>query len=82
LGNWKCPIEYQTSYGNVKAEDLKIHTLKLIDFLKDCGFNVRAIASDQGTPNQKLFKILNITKNKPYFYHSKISEICIAICRY
>jgi hypothetical protein len=67
VGNWKFPLEYHTSVGQVKAEDLKIIILSAIKYCSSLGFNIKSLICDQGTPNQKFFKIMKVSEKEPYF---------------
>lgn len=67
FGSWKFPLEYHASSGCVVAEKLQELLNSVLAFCFSVGFDVIAIASDQGKPNQKLFKLLGVTADKPLF---------------
>jgi hypothetical protein len=71
FGKWKVPIEYHCSQGSMSGDKLETIILKALKFCRDIKLNIRAIVTDQGTPNQKLYRNLGITVEKPYFHHSK-----------
>lgn len=72
---WKFPLEFHASSGCVVAENLLNLVKSMLDFCQDVGFEVMLIGSDQGKPNQKLFKLLGVTIETPYFHHGK-SDFC------
>ncbi|VEN60059.1 unnamed protein product [Callosobruchus maculatus] len=65
--SWKMPVSFYFGHSTVKAADL-LHLLdENLTSLKNTGLNVVAVVCDQGTNNQKLFKLLNVTPDTPYF---------------
>lgn len=65
--NWKIPISFYFSANGVGAEDL-LKLLKInLASLKNAGLTPLAVVCDQGSTNQKLYKLLNVTIENPYF---------------
>jgi hypothetical protein len=75
FGKWKLPIEYHACKGSMNAENLQKIILNAIDTCFNAGLKVKIVVCDQGTPNQKLYKLLQTTVDKPFFLYSNITPI-------
>ena len=67
---WKQAFGYFVSSGNVTLDKLKLLAHESIDRLSRVCFNFNAIC-DQGTSNQKLFRDLGVTCDKPFITHEQ-----------
>lgn len=72
FNNWRIPFCYYLSKNSIKGDNLKELILKYISYCK-MTFNLKIVAlvSDQGTPNQKAFKLLGVTRETPFFFDSE-----------
>ena len=73
--NWKQPIGYFVSSGPVKAKSMKSLLLDCLDLCTDANLVVKCVVSDQGSNNQRLYKLLGASSDTPFFYH-KDRKIC------
>lgn len=69
--SWKMPICYFLPATSVKNCILSELLVEVIKRLLDCGFHVKAVICDQGTNNVAALKLLNVTKDKPFFEVNK-----------
>lgn len=67
FGRWRVPLEHHSSKGPVSGDKLYDIVINCIKFCLRVGLKLKVIACDQGTPNQKLFNILGITPEEPFF---------------
>ncbi|KAK9728642.1 THAP domain [Popillia japonica] len=65
--NWKLPLSFIFTASGVRAEDLHTILKTNLQALNEVGLHPVSITCDQSSTNQKLFKILNISVDKPYF---------------
>ena len=69
FSNWRIPFSYYLSKNSIKGENLKDILLNYISFCKkNFGLKILATVADQGTPNQKAYKLLGVTRESPYFF--------------
>lgn len=66
--SWKFPLAYFFSHGATSKENLKFLIHYILKTLHEIGFIPKAVVCDQGSSNRAAFKLLNITKEQPYFY--------------
>lgn len=66
---WKLPLCYYFSSTGAKAEELQNIVSTNLEQLKRCDLKVVGIVCDQSTTNQKCFRLLNVSADRPYFYH-------------
>ncbi len=68
--DFKQPIYYE--FDKTMDKDL---VFKIVLRLKKTGLQVRAVVSDMGTKNIALWRQLNVTSEKPYFYTPQAEKI-------
>lgn len=68
FSSWKLPLCYFLTHSSIKSSQLHQILLKVLKICSVAGLNVKTIICDQASQNQKVFKLLEITKEKPYFY--------------
>lgn len=67
FSSWKLPLCYFLTNSGSNSCQLQQILLKVLKVCLLAGLNVKCIICDQAPQNQKLFKLLQITKEKPYF---------------
>lgn len=67
FSSWKLPLAYYFSNAGMSSEKLKEILYLLLDTCLKSGLTPEMVICDQGSYNQKLFKLLDIKKDKPYF---------------
>lgn len=68
--HWKEPVGYFLSAGPTDHDMLARLLVQCIEQLTAVGLKVKCITSDQGTPNQSLYKRnLKVTNHEPFFMH-------------
>lgn len=72
FGHWKLPFEYHATSGSMNGKELHKVLIKAINYCHNIGLKIRVIGCDMGGPNQKLFSLLGVTIEKPYFILSMI----------
>lgn len=75
FSNWKLPFEYHSSKGPVHGENLVDLLISAIRSCRKIGLRPRVVGCDQGSPNQKLYRLLGVTFEHPYFEIGMICEI-------
>ena len=65
-GKWKQPIGYFLSHNTTPAVKLKSLVVSAVEQLSNIGLNVCVIMCDQGSTNQQLFRLFNVTVEKPF----------------
>lgn len=70
FSNWKYIISYYVTEKPINGEKLKKIVNENIDYCHSVGLNVRNLTCDQGSNNRCCYDRLNITPEKPYFYHN------------
>ena len=65
--NWRQLLSFGFNENGASAEELFEIIPQIIKDLRNAGADVRLIVCDQGSNNQKLFKLLNVSFDKPYF---------------
>lgn len=66
FGKWKYNLSYFASKNAITGSNLQILISKNLDILKKLGFRVRAVISDQGSPNRSAYKKFGVTHDQPY----------------
>lgn len=67
LSSWKLPISYYFSNSGVSSGRLKNIVHSVLKMAFESGMQPQIIICDQGPQNQKLYRDLQINKQKPYF---------------
>ena len=71
FSNWKQPLGFFISKSSTPGPKLKILLEECVSLLTDIGLYVKCVICDQGSSNQKLVKLLNVTVDKPYFVQNE-----------
>ena len=64
-GKWKQPIGYFLSHNTAPGVKLKTLVMSAIEKLSNIGLIVRVVICDQGSTNQQMFRLFNVTVDKP-----------------
>lgn len=67
FSSWKLPLAYYFSNAGVPSEKLRDILYSLLEASFKSGLKPQMIICDQGAYNQKLYKLLQVNKDKPYF---------------
>lgn len=67
FSSWKLPVAYYFSSAGVPSEKLKDILYSLLEASFKSGLKPQMVICDQGAYNQKLYKLLRVNKDKPYF---------------
>lgn len=65
---WKVPVAYFASEDGVSSESLKTIVKMCFQKLRNSGLDAMGMVCDLSRTNQKVFKCLGVTKEKPYFF--------------
>ena len=74
---WKQPLAYFISHNATPADMLKTIVTSAINHLFRIGLHPTVVVCDQGSTNQQMFKLFNITPTKPFI---EINENKIFLC--
>lgn len=73
---WKSVVSYFPSKNAITGTLLKELIYKNLDILSKIGYVVSTITCDQGSSNRNCYKLLNVTKDKPYIIHNNRNVYC------
>ena len=71
VSSWKQPLGYFLTSGPMKAPLLRTLLLDAVDRLQSIGMLVKVLRTDQGSNNFSMLKMLNISKEHPYFFRGQ-----------
>lgn len=66
---YKYAFAYHATEKSMDGEVTKEVLMEAIKALFDVGFKVRAVVCDQGPNNRKCFRLLNVSKENPFFFY-------------
>ena len=69
FSSWKQPLGFFISKSVTSGDKLWFLLEEWLSLVNEIGLSVKSVVFDQGTSNQKLVKLLNVTFDKPYFVH-------------
>ena len=69
FSSWKHPLGFFIFKSATPGDKLRLLLEECLSLANDIGLSVKSAVFDQGTRNQKLVKLLNVTFDKPYFVH-------------
>lgn len=67
FASWKLPISYFLTHSGVSATNLKQILEAVLHECFLCGLEVKGVVCDQAPQNRKAYKLLGVSKEKPYF---------------
>lgn len=65
--DWKQPVGYFLTHSTMKSEVIKEKLVEGIRKVNQTGYIIKVVVLDQGANNQKAYRLLGVTPEKPYF---------------